>query len=201
MLRWPLRITFALFQVLQLRGVVSRESPDKYFIIGRSFWDLFGSAHTSAVWYSAADSHVKLLDGVVRNAGVLAGGVLECNLALHRRSVAVLFMLFKIGRNPMHPLGGAWVTKAFVVLWLLISTRLRLLAVKLLSNVEPLCPFQCLSETILVTLYLMLWDWGVLRAEPMLSCWPNLLFLFVFYYFIFFFLPWVSCVGLGSSDW
>ena len=36
----------------------------------------------------------------------LAGGVLECNLA-HRRSVAVLCMLFKIKSNPMHPRSGA----------------------------------------------------------------------------------------------
>ena len=48
----------------------------------------------------------------------------------------------------------------------LIGTRLRLLAVELLSIVEPLCPSQCLSGTILVTLYLMVWDWRVLRAEP-----------------------------------
>ena len=35
----------------------------------------------------------------------------------------------------------------------------------------------------------------------MLFCWPNLLFLFVSYYLLFFFLPGVGCVGLGSSDW
>ena len=48
----------------------------------------------------------KLLDRVVRNAGFLAGGVLECNLA-HRRSVAESCMLFKIKSNPMHPLSNA----------------------------------------------------------------------------------------------
>ena len=58
-----------------------------------------------AVWCSAADSHLKLLDRVVRS-GFLAGGVLDCNLA-HRRSVAELCMLFKIKSNPMHPLSGA----------------------------------------------------------------------------------------------
>ena len=58
------------------------------------------------MWCSAADSHLKLLDRVVRNAGFLAGGVLECNLA-HRRSVAELCMLFKIKSNPMHHLSGA----------------------------------------------------------------------------------------------
>ena len=45
--------------------------------------------YCSAVWCSAADSHLKLLDRVVRSAGFLAGGVLEFNLA-HRRSVAEL---------------------------------------------------------------------------------------------------------------
>ena len=61
--------------------------------------------HCSAVWCSAADSHLKLLDRVVRSAGLLAGGVLECNLA-HRRSVAELCMLSNIKSNPMHPLSG-----------------------------------------------------------------------------------------------
>ena len=58
------------------------------------------------MWCSAADSHLKLLDRVVRSAGFLAGLVLNCNLA-HRRSVAELCMLFKIKSNPMHPLRGA----------------------------------------------------------------------------------------------
>ena len=43
-------------------------------------------------------------------------------------------------------------------------------------------------------------DWRVLRAKLMLSCWPDLSFRFVSYYFLFFFLPWVSCVRLESSD-
>ena len=59
----------------------------------------------SAVWCSAADSHLKLLDKFVRSAGFLAGGVLDCNLA-HHRSVAELCMLFKIKSDPMHPLSG-----------------------------------------------------------------------------------------------
>ena len=58
------------------------------------------------MWCSAADSHLKLLDRVVRSADFLVGGVLECNLA-HRRSVAELYMLFKIKSNPIHPLSGA----------------------------------------------------------------------------------------------
>ena len=57
--------------------------------------------YCSAVWCSVADSHLKLLDRVVRSAGFLAGSVLDCNLA-HRRSVAELCMLFTINSNPMH---------------------------------------------------------------------------------------------------
>ena len=61
--------------------------------------------YCSEVSCSAANSHHKL-HRVVRGAVFLAGGVLECNIS-HRRSVAVLFMLFKIKSNPMHPLSGA----------------------------------------------------------------------------------------------
>ena len=62
--------------------------------------------YCSAVWCSAANTHLKLLDCVVSGACFLAGGVLNCNLS-HRRSVAVLCMLYKIRCNPMHPLCGA----------------------------------------------------------------------------------------------
>ena len=62
--------------------------------------------YCSAVWCSAADTHLKLLDRVVSGASFLTGGVFECDLA-HRRSVAVLCMLYKIRCNPMHPLSGA----------------------------------------------------------------------------------------------
>ena len=62
--------------------------------------------YCSAVWCSAADKHLKLLDRVVSGACFLAGGVLNCNLS-HRRSVALLCMLYKIRCNPKHPLCGA----------------------------------------------------------------------------------------------
>ena len=73
-------------------------------LLVRSFWSFVMPVleYCSAVWYSAADSHLKLLDRIVRSAGFLAGGVLECNLA-RRRSVAELCILC----NPMHPLSGA----------------------------------------------------------------------------------------------
>ena len=45
--------------------------------------------YCSAVWSSAADTHLKLLDRAVSGARFLTGGVFECDIA-HRRSVAVL---------------------------------------------------------------------------------------------------------------
>ena len=66
----------------------------------RSFWSFVLPFFE---YCSAANSHLKLLGIVVRSAGFLPGGVLECNLA-HRRSVAELCMLFKIKCNPMRPL-------------------------------------------------------------------------------------------------
>ena len=77
-------------------------------LLVRSFWSFVQPVfeYCSAVWCLAANSHLKLLDRVVRSAGFLAGGVLECNLS-HRRSVAELRMLFKIRSNPMHSLSGA----------------------------------------------------------------------------------------------
>ena len=47
------------------------------------FLGLCPAGFGAAVWCSAADSHHKRLDRVVRSAGFLAGGVLECNLS-HR---------------------------------------------------------------------------------------------------------------------
>ena len=84
------------------------------------------------------------------------------------------------------------------VLWLLIGTRSHLLIVGLFSIAEALCPSRCLFGTILVTLCLMVWDWRVLRAEPMLSCWHDLHSLFCLLLF-YLFLPsmgWFCGVGV-----
>ena len=54
---------------------------------------------------SAADTHLKLLDRAVSGARFLPGGVFECDIS-HRRSVAVLCMLYKTRCNPVHPLNG-----------------------------------------------------------------------------------------------
>ena len=77
-------------------------------LIGRCFWGFVLPVleYCSAVWCSAANTHLKLLDRVVSGACFLPGSVLNCNLS-HRRSVEVLCMLYKIRCNPMHPLCGA----------------------------------------------------------------------------------------------
>ena len=80
-----------------------------------------------------------------------------------------------------------------VLPWLLIGTRSRLLVVGLLCIAEPLCSSRCHFVTIFVTLCLMVWDWRVSRAEPMLSCWHDLLFLFCLLLF-YIFLPSTGCL-------
>ena len=75
-------------------------------LIGRCFWGFVLPVleYCSAVWCSAADSH---LDRVVSGACFLAGGLLNCNLS-HRRCVAVLCMLSKMRCNPKHRLCGVY---------------------------------------------------------------------------------------------
>ena len=62
--------------------------------------------YCSAVWCSAADTHLKLLDRAVSGARFLTGCVFECDTA-HRRSIAVLCMLYKIRCKAMHSLNVA----------------------------------------------------------------------------------------------
>ena len=56
--------------------------------------------YCSAGWCSAADTHLKLLDRAASGSRFLTGGVFECDIS-HRRSVAVLCMLYKIRCNPV----------------------------------------------------------------------------------------------------
>ena len=62
--------------------------------------------YCSAVWCSAGNTHLKLLDRAVSGPRFLTGCVFECDIS-HRRSVAVLCMLYKIRCNSVHPLNGA----------------------------------------------------------------------------------------------
>ena len=101
-----------MFPEQLLIGLVFSGIPGKYSIIDCFLGDavvvlsLPVLEYCSAVWCSATDTHLRLLDLVVSGASILTGGVFECDLA-HRRSVAVLCMLYKIRCNPMHPFNGA----------------------------------------------------------------------------------------------
>ena len=120
----------------------------------RPFWSLvlWVLEHGLAVWCSAADSHLKQLDRVVRSAVFLDGGLLAGGVFL---SVAVLCMIFKIKSNQMRPLPlpyvQARVTRGALVAH--IGTRLRVLSLELLSTADPLFPSQCLFGTILVIMF------------------------------------------------
>ena len=72
-------------------------------LLGRRFrgFVLLVLDYCSAVWCSAADTHLKQLDRAVSGARFLTGGVFECDIS-HRRSVAVLCTLYKIRCNPVH---------------------------------------------------------------------------------------------------
>ena len=69
-------------------------------LVGRWFlgFVLVVLEYCSAMWCSAADTHLKLVDRVVSGSRLLTGGVFECDIA-HRRSVEVLCMLYKIRCN------------------------------------------------------------------------------------------------------
>ena len=60
--------------------------------------------YCSAVWCSAADTNLKLLDRAVSGASFITEGVFVCDIA--HRSVAELSILYKVKCNPMHPLQG-----------------------------------------------------------------------------------------------
>ena len=136
--------------------------------------------YCSAVWCSTADTHLKPLDRAVSGARFLSGGVFEYDIA-HRRSVAVLCMLYKIRCNPVHPLNGALPgpyvpVRLHAVLSSHIGTLMHCLAAEPRSTTGLLFPSRCPSGTILLIQYSMVWDWRVSRAGTMLFYSPKLLY-------------------------
>ena len=140
------------------------------------------------MWWSATNTHLKLMDHLVSDACFLAGGVLNCNLS-HRQCCVcctrsgvtrcthfVALYLCHMCRSRLH-----------VVLWLHIGILMHLPAAKPRSTAWLLFPSQYLSGTIWLTLYSMVWDWQVSRACPMPFCWPSCSFLFCLHYFPFLF--------------
>ena len=110
----------------------------------------------SSVWCSAADTHLELLDRAVSGARFLTGGVFECDIA-HRRSVAVLCMLYKIRCNPVNPLimvlclDHMCQCVLHAVLWSHIGTLMHDLAAEPRSTAGLLFSSQDLSGTIWLT--------------------------------------------------
>ena len=103
----------------------------------------------------------------------------------------------------MHPFNGALhlpyvparVTRGALVAH--IGTLSRLLVVGLLSTVKPLCPSQCLSGTILVTLYFMVWACEFLEQD---QCFPvGIICSFFLSPTIFFFSSFHGLVGWGCG--
>ena len=163
--------------------------------------------YCSAVWCSAANTHLKLPDRAVSGARFLTGGVFGCDIS-HRRSVAVLCMLYKIGVTRctllmVLSLDCMCQHGLHAVLWLHIGTLMHSLAAEPCSTAGLLFPFRFPSGTILLAPFSMVWDWRVSRAGPMLLHWPKLLYP---YYSLLLSFPFssfcrqVDIVGLGSSD-
>ena len=143
--------------------------------------------YCSAVWCSAANMHLKLLDRAVSGAWFLTGGVFQCDIA-HRQSVAVLCMLYKIRctllmvlyLDRMCPCG------LHEVLWSHIGTLMHCLAAEPHSRAGLLFPSRCPCGMILLTPYTIVWDWQVSRAGPKIFYWPKMLY--PFYNLLLFFL-------------
>ena len=117
---------------------------------------------------------------LVSGARFLTGGVFECDIS-HRRSVAVLCMLYKIRCNPVHLLMVLALHRMcqrglHAVLWLHIGTLMHSLGAEPCNTAGLLFPFRCPSGTILLTPFPIVWDWRVSRAGPMLLYWPKILY-------------------------
>ena len=151
--------------------MIDRFMGDAFGVLSCQFLEYY-----SAVWYSAADTHLKLLDRAVSGARFLIGRVFECDIS-HRRSVAVLCMLHKIRCNTLHPLNGALpgpYVPARVTRGALVAHRY--------TYAPPRCRTLQHSRTFIhfsVCFWndlAMVWDCWVSRAGPMLLYWPKLLY-------------------------
>ena len=143
--------------------------------------------YCSAVWCSAADTHLKLLDRAVSGARFLTGAVFECDIP-HRRSVAfpctrcTLLMVIYLDHMCQRGLHAVHIRSH-------IGTLMHRLAAEPCSAAGLLFPSRCPSGTILLTPYSMVCDWLVSRAGPMLLYWPKLLYP---YYSLLLFFPFSS---------
>ena len=106
--------------------------------------------YCSAVWCSATDTHIKLLDREVSGARFLTGGVFECDIS-HRRSVPVLCMFYKSGVTRFTLLMVLYLDRMCLcglheVLWSHIGTLMHHLAAEPCSIAVLLYPSRCPSS-------------------------------------------------------
>ena len=80
--------------------MINRFLGDAFRVLSCQFWSIVLQSG------DRLPIHLKLLDRAVSGGQFLTGGVFECDIS-HRRSVAVLCMLYKIRCNPVHPLNCA----------------------------------------------------------------------------------------------
>ena len=136
--------------------------------------------YCSAVWCSAADTHLKLLDRAVGGARFLTGVCLSETLLIvdlllfcvcwirsgATRCVSLTMRyLYRMCQCGLH-----------AVPWSNVGIFMRQLTAVPRISVWLLFHSQCPSGTILLTSYSMVWDWRVSRAGPLLFYWPKLLY-------------------------
>ena len=185
--RWLLRSSSLVCRAASQRLVVLRMSWqvfDDRMLFVRWFrgFVLPVLEHCSAMWCSDADTHLKLLDRVVRvpvsQLGVCLSLILHIvDLWLYyvwcaRSGVTqcTFFMVLYLScmcRCVLH-----------AVPWSHIGTLMRLLAAEPRSIIGLLFFCKYLCRTILVTPYSMVWDCWVSRTGPMTFYWPSFSFPF-----------------------
>ena len=150
--------------------------------------------YCSAVWCSAADTHLKVLDSALSGASFYLGVCLSVTFLIVdmwqycvcciRSCVIRCTLLMVLCLDRMCHCGLQ------SVLRLHIGTLMRLLGAVPRSTAELLLPFQCPSGTILLTPHSMVGDWRVSRAGPMFFYWLKLLYpfysLLLFFHFYYF---------------
>ena len=149
--------------------------------------------YCSAVWCSAADTHLKLLDRAVSGALFLAGVCVSVTfLIVDPWQSCVCFIISGVTRFTLLMvlyLDRMCQCGLHAVLWSHIGTLMHRLAAEPCSTAGHLFPSRCPSGTILLTPYSMVSDWRVSRAGPMLLYWPKLLYP---YYSLLLFFPFAS---------
>ena len=132
----------------------------------------------------------------------ISAGLVECNIA-HRRSVAVVWMLYKVNWNPMH-----WLHGALPVQYIPVLVTSGALVAQRRSYEPPGCRIssQYICQTLWNDMFDPVFDFVGLAGFKSkenhfywISWWLNFCLLLFFSFSSLFLL--VGIVGLGSSDW